>query len=205
MKKRLSPRKDGEQSRSKDMVSHITEAATRILEKVGYDKTTTNKIAEKAGISIGSFYQYFPNKDSLFAKIVENLLTIKTQEFAILLKINSKASTETLIDIMLTNLLESFHQNKKIAKFLSLQLNYLDKSDLQLKMRDQFSVLLSKELFERKIVSDHELALLKSEIIINSVMGVIYPTIHKENFSSKKNELKKELRILIMSYLLSNE
>lgn len=53
------------------MVQVILEAAIRVLVKRGYDATTTTAIAEKAGISVGSLYQYFPNKEAIVATLVE--------------------------------------------------------------------------------------------------------------------------------------
>jgi len=53
------------------MVEAILEAAAEVFAGMGYARATTNKIAERAGVSVGSLYQYFPNKDSLLAKLLE--------------------------------------------------------------------------------------------------------------------------------------
>lgn len=45
-------------------------SAAEIFAQLGYARATTNKIAERAGVSVGSLYQYFPNKDSLLASLV---------------------------------------------------------------------------------------------------------------------------------------
>jgi AcrR family transcriptional regulator len=66
-----TPRKLPKQDRSKVTVEAILEATTRILVEEGYDKANTNRIAERAGISIGSLYQYFPNKESLMTALME--------------------------------------------------------------------------------------------------------------------------------------
>jgi AcrR family transcriptional regulator len=66
-----TPRKLPKQSRSKVTVEAILEATTHILVEEGYDKANTNRIAERAGISIGSLYQYFPNKESLMTALME--------------------------------------------------------------------------------------------------------------------------------------
>lgn len=68
--KRLRARKRPAQSRSRETVDAVLEAAARILARDGYDRTTTNHIAEKAGISIGSLYQYFPSKDAILVALV---------------------------------------------------------------------------------------------------------------------------------------
>lgn len=62
-------RKQPSQSRSKATVGAIIEAATRILSDEGWAGFNTNKVAEAAGVSIGSFYQYFPSKLSLVEAI----------------------------------------------------------------------------------------------------------------------------------------
>jgi AcrR family transcriptional regulator len=66
-----NPRKLPQQERSRITVEAILEATTHILTDKGYDQTNTNIIAELAGVSIGSLYQYFPNKESLMVALVE--------------------------------------------------------------------------------------------------------------------------------------
>ncbi|WP_375208799.1 TetR/AcrR family transcriptional regulator [Hyphomonas jannaschiana] len=64
------PRKAPVQARSAATVEAILEAAAHILESEGFDGYTTNAIARRAGVSIGSLYQYFPNKDAVTAALV---------------------------------------------------------------------------------------------------------------------------------------
>lgn len=64
------PRKRPLQSRAVATVAAIIEAAAHILEKDGLDGYSTNAIAERAGVSIGSLYQYFPNKDAITRALI---------------------------------------------------------------------------------------------------------------------------------------
>jgi AcrR family transcriptional regulator len=64
-------RKTPRQKRSADTVAVIVEAAARILEQHGFEGFNTNAIAEKAGVSIGSLYQYFPSKNALLSALME--------------------------------------------------------------------------------------------------------------------------------------
>jgi AcrR family transcriptional regulator len=66
-----APRKRPLQRRSTETVDRILEAAAHIFDVEGYRATTTNHVAERAGVSIGSLYQYFPNKDSLLVALAE--------------------------------------------------------------------------------------------------------------------------------------
>jgi len=65
------PRKTPRQERSRLTVDAILMAAAHILKTEGPERATTNRIAEKAGVSIGSLYQYFPNKEAIVALLRE--------------------------------------------------------------------------------------------------------------------------------------
>src|SRR5215469_8872305 len=65
------PRKQASQERSRATVDALIEATARILVGEGFDKASTNRIAERAGVSVGSLYQYFPSKEALVAAVME--------------------------------------------------------------------------------------------------------------------------------------
>lgn len=62
-------KKKPKQERSRITVEAIVEATTRIIEDAGLGAVSTNRVAEVAGVSIGSLYQYFPNKEALIAEV----------------------------------------------------------------------------------------------------------------------------------------
>lgn len=64
------PRKRPRQARSVATFEAILEAAARILESLGFAGFKTNAVAERAGVSIGSLYQYFPSKDALIVELI---------------------------------------------------------------------------------------------------------------------------------------
>jgi AcrR family transcriptional regulator len=67
----LSPKKEPTQSRAAATVHAILEGAANLLERHGLEGYTTNEIAARAGVSIGSLYQYFPNKDAVTIALIE--------------------------------------------------------------------------------------------------------------------------------------
>ena len=71
LKRDTNPRKSASQERSRSTVDALLEATARVLIKEGYDKASTNRIAEVAGVSIGSLYQYFPGKEALVAAVID--------------------------------------------------------------------------------------------------------------------------------------
>jgi AcrR family transcriptional regulator len=66
---RISSRKQPKQARSADLVAAILDAAIQVLTKEGAQRFTTARVAEKAGVSIGSLYQYFPNKAAILFRL----------------------------------------------------------------------------------------------------------------------------------------
>lgn len=75
------PRKQPRQRRSAETVARILSAAARIFDERGYRGTTTNHVADAAGVSIGSLYQYFPNKDALLVALAEHHVDEASQLF----------------------------------------------------------------------------------------------------------------------------
>ena len=66
---RISSRKQPRQARSTELVAAILEAAAQVLAKEGAQRFTTARVAEKAGVSVGSVYQYFPNKAAILFRL----------------------------------------------------------------------------------------------------------------------------------------
>ncbi|WP_342361155.1 TetR family transcriptional regulator [Terrarubrum flagellatum] len=65
----ISSRKQPRQARSNELVAAILEAAVQVLVKEGAQRFTSARVAEKAGVSVGSLYQYFPNKAAILFRL----------------------------------------------------------------------------------------------------------------------------------------
>ena len=65
----ISSRKQPRQARSNDLVAAILDAAVQVLAKEGAQRFTTARVAERAGVSVGSLYQYFPNKAAILFRL----------------------------------------------------------------------------------------------------------------------------------------
>ncbi len=69
-KRSFQPRKRPRQARALLTWNAVLDGAAQVLVQRGYDQATTDRIAERAGVSIGSVYEYFPNKEAIFASLL---------------------------------------------------------------------------------------------------------------------------------------
>jgi AcrR family transcriptional regulator len=72
-KEALSPRKTPQQSRSRHLCDALKEATARILKRQNSESFSTNDVADLAGVSIGSLYQYYPSKEVLIAELIRDM------------------------------------------------------------------------------------------------------------------------------------
>lgn len=101
-------RKTPRQKRSKSTVDDISEAAIQLLNTTGDSKFTTNHVAERAGVSIGSLYRYFPDKGAILRHIVRREIK-KMRTKALALITDSEASDpETLINEIVAHSTKNF-------------------------------------------------------------------------------------------------
>ncbi|EPJ79973.1 MULTISPECIES: TetR family transcriptional regulator [Pseudomonas] len=92
----ISSRKQPKQARSTELVATILEAAIQVLGKEGAARFTTARVAEKAGVSIGSVYQYFPNKAAILFRLQSDEWQQTTQMLCAILSDRDKPPLERL-------------------------------------------------------------------------------------------------------------
>jgi AcrR family transcriptional regulator len=104
-KTRTTPRKTAIQARSQATVETILRATAHILVREGYDTLSTNRVAERAGVSVGSLYQYFPNKASLVSALlhrhVDDMLATIVAEAPTLMTLRLEPAIRRFVELMI--------------------------------------------------------------------------------------------------------
>lgn len=112
-----APRRTPSQSRSRVLVTAIIEACQQLLEEEGAEQLTTNRIAEVAGVTIGSLYQYFPNKEAILANLFSEKIAAETEQI-------SRETTDRVVAQSEISLRSTIRELIKINT--ELHLRYLD-------------------------------------------------------------------------------
>ena len=142
------PRKLPKQARSRFTVEAILAATTHILVEEGYEKANTNRIAERAGISIGSLYQYFPNKESLLTALMNQ----HAQEMAELVETKLDRLFDSPLEIaipeIITAVVAAHAINPRLHQVLSDEIPRSARSP-QMKQADERVSLLLRAYLDR--------------------------------------------------------
>ncbi len=199
----IAMRKAPSQSRSRLMVSVILEAATRVLVETGWSKFTTNQVASIAGVSIGSLYQYFPNKLALAEAIRQQHLDAILQ---VLDSCNKQKSSITKGD-QLTERVERLIDGIVAAHLINPNLHRILLDEVPLSGRndhqsferlyadyylDFTAQTLGKESHRKEVVS---------KILASTIEGVMHNAARQGELKSP--QIRQELILLICSYLKS--
>jgi AcrR family transcriptional regulator len=194
-------KKQPKQKRSVAIVDSILEASTRVLTQNKLSQMTTNKVAEIAGVSIGSLYDYFPNKNSIVVALMDKKMQSQLQEFYEALE---KENTLEGLMVLVTNIVEREHISKK--DFLRelfllapengrMEVLYLSRLKAQEALQKFFIKKLNwSELYAHK----------KSFVVINAILGVLESYVVFEDIKVTEQEIKTEI-VNLMKQILTPE
>jgi AcrR family transcriptional regulator len=169
----ISPRKLPRQARSQATVDALLDATAQVLVERGYARTTTNAVAERAGVSVGSLYQYFPNKDALVAALhdrhVQGVLAVMEQQV-------ERHAGAPLVD-SLAGLVEAsvqaHREGAELHRVLEAQLGHLDVHDHN-ELDRRVGALL------RRLLEDHrdELAVKDLKLAAFTLQHAVHALVH---------------------------
>jgi AcrR family transcriptional regulator len=182
-------------------VEAILEAAARILVEAGYGKLNTNEVARRAGVSVGSLYQYFPNKQSLLAELHHrHVLQTTAPIFAALTSSQGKPLRTVLRDIILANV-TSHATDPELHQVISEEAPKLPPRAWQKDMAQQANRLVKSFLAEHQ----SEICVANNDLTIYLLTQIVETTIHSAVSLApkalKNGSLAKELERMLYLYL----
>ena len=119
-------KKEPGQARSKASVQAMVQACARILERRGYAGLSTNAIAEVAGVSIGSVYEYFPGKDAIVARLVQDMVAeVRAMLEGRLALTDSRNDLNSAMRYFLGAIYRLMRKHRELLRVLVFQVPYL--------------------------------------------------------------------------------
>jgi len=198
-------RKKPTQSRSKVTFNAVLQATAQILGRDGIKGLSTNRIAERAGVSVGSLYQYFPNKESILATMVERYLKKRFQMVINELKKDQSKDLEKIVEAIIEVIVENKKSNSKVERILDFYFTRAGGIEL-MALQDDLIVNHIKETLAQaypKIAPKIANGDLNMPLFVTAqaVKGVVVATnfVRPEYLGS--SAFKKELTTLVTNYL----
>jgi AcrR family transcriptional regulator len=201
-KRSVNPRKQPQQDRSRLTVEAILEATTHILTQEGYDKANTNRIAERAGISIGSLYQYFPNKESLMAALIEQHSDEIAQLMESKLKDLSNAPLEIAIPALIKAVIAAHAIDPCLHQVLSEEIPRSERSQQVHKADERIGELLRAYLarWNERIRSQNlEMTVF---ILKRTIESLCHSAVIEQPDFVSNNQFEQEVANLVLLYLI---
>src|SRR6187402_1306891 len=129
-KKQLAPRKQPRQARSVATVSAVLEGVAQVLEAEGFEKLTTTRVAERAGTSVGTLYQYYPSKDALLVAVVEAKMAQIDLALSAIFALPATAPLAEHVRVMITSLITEKKRRPLLNAELTRQVPRLEQRKL---------------------------------------------------------------------------
>lgn len=197
----INPRKAPEQDRSRATVDAILEAAARILVKGGYDAFTTNRVAEKAGVSIGSLYQYFPNKDALLIELTRRHMLDIERGVDQMADMARSAPFPAVVRGAIEHSVRSHLVDPELHRVLSEEVPRLPNDDWQTAFNARMMARVRSTFEARRgeiVAEDLDLA---AYIVGRTVEAVVHNAVSERRRDLESGALAEEVTRMIVGYL----
>jgi len=196
----FEPRKTPVQARSTITVGAIFEATIQVLLSHGADRLTTTRVADRAGVSVGTLYQYFPNKQALlFSVFEEHLEKVSARVEATCLHAHRKPLAE-----MIQQMVEAFVDAKMERSDVSVAL-YRVAADVGGPAVVKRTIQRSRKAIEAMLntVPDVELSpdRYSIDVMLAAISGVMRSALESGGSPATVRKLKEHLVLLCQSYM----
>jgi AcrR family transcriptional regulator len=196
----LEPRKSPVQARSAASVEAILKATIQVLLKAGKERLTTTRVAARAGVSVGTLYQYFPNKSALLRAALQRHMG----EIGAALQTVCREQRGASLDTMATALVTSFFAAKMKDPKASVAL-YSVSSDVDGAGISREMSLKANRAIVAMLVSAKEELTADPEVVASmlqaAMAGVSRQVLESTTPESHYGQLHKELLFLVRAYL----
>lgn len=201
--RRPRPRKRPRQARSRMTVEDIMEAAAQLLVEKGRDALTTTRVAERAGVSVGTLYQYFSDLDELLAKLVEVHLARERDAMEAVLQDASSLSTTQLVDRLVDAFTSVFAIHPKLSAALYDEIRRATWGPTLDEVGQDTASVVAQELEDRVDEISPSDPALAAFVLVNSIDSLVQRAAAQRPKELQSGAVAREAKQMARRYLLA--
>jgi AcrR family transcriptional regulator len=199
----VPPRKNPSQARARRTVDLILEAATQILATRGEEALTTNHIAERAGFSIGTLYQYFPNREAILDALIEREReSSETHIRVALAQVASGEVVDTVREIVRI-LINSFRRHGRVRKRFALSIMRLSVARGGQTRLDHVAGSIVEVWRSSSVRANRDLSDSEAFVLTRAVLGTLRAAVLEDSPLLKTQAFEEAIVRLILGFLRS--
>ncbi len=195
------PRKVPKQDRSRETVEAILGATALVLKREGYDRASTRRVAETAGVSIGSLYQYFPNKESLVVALYERHLWGLISAFRSNFEQSARSPLPQAVRALVGAALELHAVDPELHRVLVEQIPRSGRPEPEGELEARILGMVRAFLEQRRAEIAPRNLNLAAFVVVETVEALTHAAVLDHPSYLEKGELAEEISILVLSYL----
>jgi AcrR family transcriptional regulator len=196
----LEPRKAPVQARSTASVNAILEATVQVLLKVGKERLTTTRVASRAGVSVGTLYQYFPNKRALLQAALKRHMHGVRDAVELVCREQEGRTLHEMVTVLITEFLQAKMKDAKTSVAL-----YSVSSDVDgAKIVQEIGARLNKAIARMLTTASEPLTTdpsLVASLLQDAMGGVIRRILEASAPERQLDSLRRELISMACAYL----
>jgi AcrR family transcriptional regulator len=196
----LEPRKSPVQARSAASVTAILQATIQVLLQVGKQRLTTTRVAQRAGVSVGTLYQYFPNKSSLLQAALKRHLAEVTEAVELVCKEQKGETLRQMVTALITRFLEAKMRDAKTSVALYSVSSDVDGAKISQQMGARFNEAMVRMLATARepLTTDPQLV---ASMLQGMMVGVSRRMLESGAPEKQLDALRRELIFVACAYI----
>ena len=196
----LEPRKSPVQARSAASVHSILEATLQVLLDVGSERLTTTRVAARAGVSVGTLYQYFPNKSALLLAVLKRHLSEIFDRVEAVCQEQKGSSLAQMATALIEAFLEVKMRNAKTSVALYTVSSELDRAKIvqQMGSRSNQAIVGMLKTAREPLTTDPRLV---AAMLQDTMFGVSRRLLESGSPEKQYEAVRRELTFLACAYL----
>lgn len=199
----LAPRKSPIQARSNASVSAILEATLQVLLSIGKERLTTTRVAARAGVSVGTLYQYFPNKSALLQAALRSHLEEVWSSVEATCLTHRGATLNTMVTAVIGAFLDAKMQRPRVSAALYAVSADVDGTRISRQIGERVNLAIADLLASSSDPLDQDPHLITA-VLYGAMIGTSRILLESPNPERLSPQMREELVLLACAYLAAH-